>query len=297
MKNLICPYTTRAIADIETNREHIVPDALGGPNGFALRACQLKNTHYGASIDSRLIHAPWVNFQAASLGIDTRNGPTLMRARGELATDGSAVDITFGKNSISSRLRVPVVRDPVSGVITGVRGFGDDARNELARIQKQLRKKGREVSVDRSEPLNSKVKSRLSYDRREVAHGLGKIAYLMTVWTLGDAFVETAGAGQYRAWIEAEPSDDAFIATGLRILPLKSVNKARPEVPKHFHVLTCLRMGQQVATTVQLFGEALLGFGALVDTPELPASASKIRIVLIDPLSKTFEERETALLR
>jgi len=219
-----------------------------------------------------------------------------MKARGQLVADGSEVDVIFGKNSLNTRLRVPVVKDPITGEIVGARGFGGEAREELAKVQKGLGRKGRGVIVEGSEQLESRIRSRFSYDRREVAHGLGKIAYLMTVWALGDPFIQTAGAAQYRAWIEAEPNDNAFRATGLRILPIEKIDEVRPEAPRHFHVLTCLRIGQQVATTVQLFGQPLLGFGALVDIPELRICASKNLIVLIDPVNKTFDESEMILL-
>lgn len=296
MRNQVCPYTTKPVSEIRASREHIVPDALGGPEAFALRACEAKNSDYGSTVDSRLIHSPNVSFLTMSLGIKTRSGPARMRTRGELLSDGAPVDIVFSKNSIDTRLRTPVVKDADTGEIVGVRGFGDNAKKEFDAIQKRLRRKGREVTYTRSEPMDSRVKGRLTYDRIDVMQGLGKIAYLMTAWTLGDKFIDCQNASQYRQWIEAKPTEADLDATELRVLPAQAVIQIQ-RVLEHpsldasrKHILTCSLASGRTVSTVRLFGSPLLAFGAVIDVPDLAPAPPNVRIVKIDPVAKDFDE-------
>ncbi len=90
------------------------------------------------------------------------------------------------------------------------------------------------------------------FDEREIC-GLGKIAYLMTVRTLGDAFVNTTGAAQYRKWLNAEPTHEALCESGLIANWPTPIGSEFNTLPEHFHVLTCLVMDGKVATFVRLF--------------------------------------------
>ncbi|PZQ76959.1 MAG: hypothetical protein DI563_05515 [Variovorax paradoxus] len=250
---------------------------------------------YGEGIDSRLINSDLVRLRATSSGVMTRSGPSNLSSRGELTSDGSKVDVRLNADSVDLRLRNPVVKDASTGILTGVRGFGDDAEEELRKLQQQLLKKGRTALAGAPIAQSSEVKVRLTLDQLHIAQGLGKIAYLMTVWTLGDGFVATGGAASYRNWIEAAPNEGALQASGLHMIPVGELGDSMRDLDEHHHVLTCTRQGSKVATTVRLFNSDLFNFGSVVEVPELSPLHEGLRIIVIDAKEKTFEEIDRAL--
>lgn len=129
------------MASIDASREHIVPDAQGGANGFALFADRERNGQYGEGVDSRLIHSPLVGLIATQHGVVTRSGAATVRQRGSLTEGAAAVAASFPKHEVSFRVRAPVVHDE-AGNLVAVRGFGAAAEVELKRVQRDFRKKG-----------------------------------------------------------------------------------------------------------------------------------------------------------
>jgi hypothetical protein len=291
MRNVICPYTCLPIESIDASREHIVPDALGGANGFALVADRVRNGQYGEGVDSRLIHSPLVSLMAVQHGVVTRSGDATLRQRGTLTEGGDAVDATFSKDEVSFRLRTPVVCDE-AGNLVAVRGFGDAAAAELRRIERDFKKKGRTVVAGEPSALGSEVKVGLAHNFDHVKQGLAKIAYLATVWTLGDAFISTAAAARFRAYIDAEPTPSALEAVGLRVDQRRGVGAAMPNLPAFFHVITCMREGSQVATMVRLFNTDLLTATFVVTTPELPVAAQRTRLMAVNAVDKSLEDHD-----
>jgi hypothetical protein len=291
MNNTLCPYTALPVSSIKTNREHIVPDALGGANGFALKADAQTNVDYGGTVDSWLIHSPVASMLAAQFGVHTRSGTSVFKARGALVADASPVDVELGQNLASFRSRVPVVKDENSGAIVAVRGFGPAAENELSRVAAGVAKKGLTVVPGERALLDSEVRVPFVVNRLDIAHGLGKIAYLATVWTLGDSFIPTAGAARYRAWINAEHTEAALSAIGLGMLPTAELGAEFGHMSKSTHILTCTVINGKVATFVRLFNNDLLSFGSVVDIPELQIMPNSMRIISIDSVQKSIEER------
>jgi hypothetical protein len=49
-----CPYTDREVSPSETNREHIIPLALGGMNGVEIPVCRTFNSEAGSKLDGAL---------------------------------------------------------------------------------------------------------------------------------------------------------------------------------------------------------------------------------------------------
>lgn len=128
MNNTICPYTTNQLSADKFSREHIIPDALGGPNAFALRADALANSQHGAKVDSHLIHADFVAMLASKVGVKTRSGTSAWQLPGQLRADRSRVVAEFSGNSVRPRFTRPVETDPTTGRVIAVKGFGADAR-------------------------------------------------------------------------------------------------------------------------------------------------------------------------
>ena len=291
MHNTICPYTCQPVSAIDASREHIIPDALGGPNEFALGADRACNSTYGEGVDSNLINSPLVSLSATRYGVETRSGEAQMRKRGVLTADASPVDVTFSKDEVKLRMRMPVVKDE-NGNLVAVRGFGYAAQAELQRLERDFKKKGRSVIAGEPTPLAPEVKVSLVHNHNHVQQGLAKIAYLATVWTVGDAFVNTSAGGLFRAYINSAPETDDLKAVGLAAVRVDDLKEAMPDMPGHYHVIICRRDGSQIATAIRLFGQDLLTRMFVVEAPELPASAPMTRILIVDSIEKTLEEAE-----
>ena len=50
-----CPYTLRPIGEIDTSREHVILDALGGPDGYSVTADRMANNRLGETVDAAFL--------------------------------------------------------------------------------------------------------------------------------------------------------------------------------------------------------------------------------------------------
>lgn len=285
MKNSVCPYTCHPVSTIDSSREHIVPDALGGPEAFALAADIKRNSTYGATVDSRLIRSPLIGMLAARAGVETRSGPSTWKAQGRLMEDGSPVELVGNKDSVTFRFRKPVDVDPETRQVRGVKAFGADIDTELARVTRDLERKGRTVVPTGTKNLDSRVHGSFEHNLSESVQGLTKIAYLATVWALGDDFIETDAAATYRLWLDVEPTVPNFESAGLQ--PLGVSMFKRPGKPAQHHI-ACIARSGKVLTGVRLFGEPIFEIALAVDVPEMRLPDGHGRFVTIDATKRTF---------
>lgn len=287
-RNKICPYTCEPISAIEVSCEHIVPDALGGPEIFALAADKTRNSAYGASVDIRLIRSPLMGMVAARAGVETRSGPSTWKTQGQLMADGSPVELVGSKDALAFRFRKPVDVDPETRRVRAVKGFGADLDKELARVTKDLLRKGWELVPTATQVLGSDVRGSFEHNLSEATQGLTKIAYLATVWAVGDGFINTAAGAQYRRWLDVEPTAEALEAAGLR--PLGTSLLKTQGKPTQHHIV-CVISGQTVLTSVRLFNEPLFELALAVEVPELQLLDGHGCLMTIDAANKTFENQ------
>ncbi|MEX8195326.1 hypothetical protein [Comamonas guangdongensis] len=287
-RNKICPYACQPISSIEVSCEHIVPDALGGPATFALAADKTHNSVYGASVDIRLIRSPLMGMIAARAGVETRSGPSTWKTQGHLVADGSPVELVGSKDAVAFRFLKPVEVDPVTRRVQAIKGFGADVDKELARVTKDLKRKGWDLTPTGHEVLDSNVRGSFEHNLSEATQGLTKIAYLATVWAVGDRFINTEAGAQYRRWLSVEPTVNALEAAELRPLG-GSLFKAQGTPTQHH--IACVVSGQTVLTGVRLFNEPLFEIAIAVEVPELQLPEDHGHLVIIDAVAKTFEEQ------
>lgn len=290
MNNLTCPYTCLPISDIDATREHIVPDALGGPNAFALSADSTRNSRYGASVDSRLINSTAMGMAAAAAGVRTRSGPATWATRGSLVADGAEVQVVGSHESMDLRFRKPVEVDPVTREVQTISGFGASLDKELARVRRDLQRKGRDLGVvEERQTINPIVHGQFEHNFSEMAQGLTKIAYLATVWAVGDEFIETSAGARYRSWIDAEPTAAALEAAGLQPWGPSLFSE---DGPRYQHRISCMAFGELLVTGVRLFGERMFEVTIAVEAPELNLPDRHGWLATIDAKAKTFEETQ-----
>ncbi|PTU65845.1 hypothetical protein DB032_13335 [Chromobacterium sp. Panama] len=197
------------------------------------------------------------------------------------------MNIVGSADSMAVRFQKPVETDPETGQIRAIKGFGADAKAELARVTKDLNRKGHILEPDEAKTLEPTIRGRFEHNLAEVMQGLTKIAYLATVWTVGDEFLSTAAGVRYRSWIDAEPNSAALEALGLR--PLEG-SLCKKSVPHTHHLIACVALDGNLITGVRLFNEPLFEITLTVPAPELQLANEHRRLIVIDAARRTFEE-------
>lgn len=287
MNNETCPYTCLPILELESSREHIIPDALGGPNGFALVAEKTRNSRYGKTVDSRLINSTLMSQAAAESGVITRSGPATWSVRGNLEAGGAAVQLTGTHAGVDFRFHQPVQVDAVGGVMA-IRGFGPAIDKEIERVRTDLQRKGRDLGIlEESQTVNPVVRGRFEHNLSEALQGLTKIAYLASVWAVGDEFISTEAGARYRSWIDAEPTATALEAAGLQLAEQSMFLKGGPN---NQHLIICMAAGDHLVTGVRLFSKPYFEVTIAVQVPELRLPHAHGWLATINAKDKTFSE-------
>lgn len=117
---------------------------------------------------------------------------------------------------------------------------------------------------------------------------LTKIAYLATVWAVGDRLINTEAGAQYRRWLSVEPTVNALEAAELR--PLGGSWFKAQGMPTQHHI-ACVVSGQTVLTGVRLFNEPLFEIAIAVEVTELKLPEGHGQLMIIDAAAETFEEQ------
>lgn len=291
MKNTICPYTLQPIATIQAGREHVIPDALGSPNGFAVSASIKANNQFGSTIDVALVESDMVRMCSTRLGLRTRSGPSRLKLRGNLTSDSSEVDLKFSPESVDVRLRSPIVKDE-SDEIVGVRGYGDDAWKELGRISSDFAKKGKTVQAGSATPIDGEVLTRVSVNARDIGQGLLKIAYLTNVWLFGDDFIQGGVAAIFRDCL----TDSGEVAPRLATSQMDYAEIAAcvPALTEAHHMLACVRSDGQITTVVRLFNNDLLSANFTIPADSAQArNTTSLDLIAVDTRDRSFEQLPT----
>lgn len=261
-----CPYSTRLLTACETvNQEHILPMALGAPQSFCVWADAGKNSKMNDLIDSPVCNDSLMRLIATSQGVVSRSGPVKVELIGIEATTGNEVRSTLSKDGAGFRFSKPVDVDPASGVVKGVRGFGDAAVQLAQQIKRNYERKHKGACVELGEAINHQqpwIKHELELDLNLLRQELVKIAYLMTVRVFGDQAILSSSGALYRAAMFANDAT-AMKATGIKGSAYNSMPPGFPKPRSGQHALTCFRLGDNIMTGVTLFGM----FNAFFVTP------------------------------
>ncbi|WNC94378.1 hypothetical protein RI103_34975 [Paraburkholderia sp. FT54] len=276
-----CPYSTDVLDGSEPeNAEHILPVAFGAPDNFTVPAKAAKNTEMNDLIDEPAIHDPIMRLIAAAQGVQSRSGAVKVDLAGTAVETGANVRVTLGQGHATFKLRNPVDRDPVTGEIRGVMGFGDDAQKLLEQFQRDYAKKGKMVVADEAIPRHSDVNVQTAMDYHVVRRELVKIAYLMTVRAFGDQAIMSESGRLYRAAMMASTIEE-FKSVGIGGATFQDFFAGTPRPQrKSQHALTCVKLGPTIMSSVTLFG----GFNGVFVTPAVgfDAEDAEGEVVIIE---------------
>lgn len=239
--------------------------ALGAPQSFCVWADAGKNSKMNDLIDSPVCNDSLMRLIATSQGVVSRSGPVKVELIGIEATTGNEVRSTLSKDGAGFRFSKPVDVDPASGVVKGVRGFGDAAVQLAQQIKRNYERKHKGACVELGEAINHQqpwIKHELELDLNLLRQELVKIAYLMTVRVFGDQAILSSSGALYRAAMFANDAT-AMKATGIKGSAYNSMPPGFPKPRSGQHALTCFRLGDNIMTGVTLFGM----FNAFFVTP------------------------------
>ena len=291
MTQTLCPYSTEPLDGSEPeNAEHILPSALGAPENFTVPAKAAKNLEMNKLIDEPAIHDPVLRLLAVAQGVKSRSGSVKVDLQGTAIALGADVRVTLSQDGATFKLRSPVDRDPETGEIRGIMGFGDDAQKLADQFQRDNAKKGKTVAAGDVIPHPSDVHVETAMDYHVVRRELLKIAYLMTVRVFGDDAIVSESGRLYRAAIMTSTVEELKeVGIGGATFQDFPPGLPRPH-QKNQHVLTCVRIGRTILSGVTLFG----GINGFFVTPATGFSAEDQvgEVVVIDASTSKMQTYE-----
>jgi hypothetical protein len=290
MTQTLCPYALTSLASAENNDEHILPVALGAPASFTVRALAVENSRMNDLIDAPTVNDPLVRFLAMSQGVVSRSGAIKATVDATVQSSGEDVRATFSQNGLDLQFHHPVDTDS-QGRVTGVRGFGDTAKQMANKIAANYAKKGIAVELGtETSQVQSQLSMQLVANMLMIRRQLFKIAYLTTVRVFGDEAITGLSGQQLRAALMAESDRDLALT--------KSAGAAFQPLPPGFarssrhaeHAITCAVMSNiGLVTSVDLFG----CFTLFAVTPAVGISADEGtgEVITIDASSSKLTSR------
>jgi len=256
-----CPYTLRPIEEIaESSKEHIIPDALGGPDSYSVGAAAAVNNTLGHTVDAAFLANPLIQMQRSKVGIKSRSGVADWKMSGETIDGGRPVDIIIPhEGDVDVRHKKPVDKNADSYTIIAPPEQSDKLLNE---IKKNLKRKGKQIAGIQSTQIESQeLHARLDINFTEIQSGMMKIAYLACCDYLGDEFLDDPLNPEWQKAIRAqtvEASEDIEIH-GRALSENDAANLIFPKLAEHEHCIVILKLRLPYPIVgVRLFGDPFL---------------------------------------
>ena len=289
-----CPYTLKPLAELaNASREHVVLDALGGPNAYAVTACQVVNNQLGQSVDAAFLKEPAVAIARTREGIQTRNGESTWRMNGKTVEGDRPVQVTFSGSSVEVYHEKPVEKsERESGVSYQIIAPESQAAEQIERLKKKLARKGMvffEPEVRRTE--DQTIRGQLVMHLDVLEAGLMKIAYLACFEMLGDAFLDDPLNEEWQKLIRGGTMEERKAIRITRgIHPQETGPFAQGLLPKlepHQHGIAIVNFNHGLYVIVRLFGDPLLtAFARVSETSDFGLEEAGGKLVVIDAITK-----------
>ena len=127
----LCPYLAIPLSECKSvNGEHILASALGTPESFKIDADASENQRLNIELDVPMLRSEMLQLLAVSAGVVSRSDKDHVVLTGALPT-GDTARVRLAPGSAEFSLPYPVEKDPTSGLVTGVKGFGPDAARRI----------------------------------------------------------------------------------------------------------------------------------------------------------------------
>lgn len=255
-----CPYTLKSISALgEDSREHIILDALGGPDGYSVRACRTANNKLGETVDSAFLANPLIQIQRSKVGVKSRSGVASWKMSGETIDGGRPVDITIPhEGEVGVHHKKPVEKSEDSYTIIAP---PEQSERLLDEIKQNLKKKGKQITgIQDTQVVSQELHARLNINLTEIQSGMMKIAYLACCDYLGDEFLDDPMNPEWQKAIRASTAEESkdIKIHGKSLSEIGVLDLVFPELAEHEHCIVIFSLNQSGPIVgVRLFGDPL----------------------------------------
>lgn len=259
-----CPYTLKPLTELaETSREHIILDALGGPDGYSVKACRTANSQLGETVDAAFLVEPLVEEARSRVGVKSRSGVAAWNLKGETVEGGRPVNLTIPHEGPVDLYHCKPIEKDVQTNTYRIIAPPEQADKLLEELKANLAKKGKQIAkVEINQSPSQQIHARMTVDFTILRTGLMKIAYLACCEFLGDTFLDDPLNPEWQKAIRAQSSEEA---EKLRIHgrcfdeATDCVNRILPQLAKHEHGIAIVNLNQRgPVVAVRLFGDKML---------------------------------------
>lgn len=287
-----CPYTLKSISALaEDSREHIILDALGGPDGYSVRACRIANNELGETVDSALLSNPLIQMQRSKLGIKSRSGVASWKMTGETIDGGRPVEITIPhEGEVSVHHKKPVEKSEDSYTIIAPPVQSEKLLDE---IKKNLKRKGKQITdIQDTQIASQELNARLNINLTEIQSGLMKIAYLACCDYLGDEFLDDPMNPEWQRAIRASTAEESkdIKIHGKSLSEIGVLDFVFPKLTEHEHCIVIFSLNQPGPVVgVRLFGDPLFTAVALAsETSDYGLNEADGVVIICDSKSSSI---------
>ena len=291
-----CPYLGR-LTNEPHNREHLIPEALGGPVSLNVRVSEKENSRF-SKIDSELGKMPAISEKIVNFGIaGYRDVPPSKR---EFTTsEGVVVRTRLDQVGTTQATQRRILKDvsPTddsnnlgnvheSGTITGT---AKEMADSIAAMQQKSDKSGRELILGHEVIVDLQSAAETTpVDRLRIQQALLKIAFISTCYMF-PRFAETKAITGWRRALVASTLEE-WEDAGVRICDvhgeLYKQLVGSPDPQEHTVAVYRRQDGNSINVCVDLFGGTQCFMVSLGDV-RLGMPAGEARLLVCDaPLSR-----------
>ena len=252
MKPTICPYKLQPIGPDDLSLEHVIPDALGGPETFSVDADKWSNSNLGSTLDGDFIDDDLIRAAATNYKIKTRSGFAKLKIQGHLSYEQNKIDAAMelgGDEPPRLHPKVPVVRTAEGFEILADHSHFD---RRVAATIKNNAAKGTILEMTPPRTPAAEFRGQMTHSPWIKTLGLIKIGYLALAYTFGDQFVlSNAGHAFRKGFGSTSPTDldNSGLDNPELLLTRLTLN------PRPHHRVAAVRDGNAYGVYVSLFFE------------------------------------------
>lgn len=285
----ICPYLLKPLQPAQRSNEHVIPDALGGPEGFSVEADRTENSKFGEGLDGAFVNDDLLKAAAASYGIESRSGVVTLQVKGELEFEDKKIAANIEHGGTGRPTLHP--RIPVSRIDEGYEIYADERKldKHVKDVVRNNRAKGVDLNAVNRRPLRAAFRGRISHSMFAKTKGLLKIGYLALAYTFGDDFLNSNAGTTFRSGIASKNSSE-LDQTELDNAP--SLFRSLPYEDSARHVIAAVRFENCYSVYVSLFGNEVFTRQFSYPLAVQALQSAQGEIFVVDAKKKTFSNRQ-----
>ena len=289
----LCPYLAVPLSLChKVNGEHILASALGTPESFKIDADESENQRLNVELDVPILRSKLLQLLAIANGVISRSGKDFVVLSGALPS-GHEVRVKLAPGTAEFSTPNPVDKDPISGKVTGIKGFDHEVKYLADKVLVGMRRRGLEVETSVPQLIDSTTKVSMELNLNLLLRFMCRTAYLMTVATLGDAAISSQSGVQYRRAINSTDLThdnllEIGIGGGFLDLPNHPIQFTNPH--KGGHTLACVTMSDLMVSHVVLFNNFVATF--ITPNPNSDSEEHQSLVFFIDPAKRTYSKTD-----